>query len=267
MEHNLIAQSLSYTLKGKPLINEISLEFKSGFLHGILGPNGSGKSTFLKTMTGIWKPTAGNILWNGEPLLNKKRQMISRTISLVPQHPLPHFDFLVEDIVAMGRYPYNAYYWNAANGIEGEIVQQSLIAVDAWHLRERRVNHLSQGERQRVYIARALVTESPILLLDEPTASLDIRHQLEIWELLKTFAKNGKIVIAATHDLATAERYCDSLAVLNQGRCIGYGTFSSLMTPDLLYEVFGIVERPCSPCERKFSVSLSPTKETPEICY
>jgi len=239
MDQKLVATSLSYSRNGKRLIEDISLEFRAGVLHGILGPNGSGKSTLLKTMSGIWTPTLGKVFWNGDPLLSQPRQRISRTISLVPQCPSPSFNFLVEEIVAMGRYSHDNRYWNA---VKEHLVYQALSSVDAWHLRGRYVNQLSQGELQRVYIARALITESPILLLDEPTASLDIQHQLEIWQLLQKFVKNGKIVIVTTHDLAIAERFCERIAVLNHGKCIGSGDTSTLLTTTLLQEIFGVVE-------------------------
>lgn len=237
MEHKLIAQSLSYAIEGKQLVDEISLEFSAGHLYGILGPNGSGKSTLLKTLSAIWKPTSGKVYWNGKDLHIQDRQSISKTISLVPQNPQILFDFLVEDIVAMGRFPHDACYWNKT---QEEHLQYALTIVDALHLRSRRINCLSYGERQRVYIARALITESPILLLDEPTASLDIRHQFEIWQLLQKLVAHGKIVIATTHDLSIAERYCHQVSVLNQGRCIESGVFSQVMTPALLKEVFGV---------------------------
>lgn len=249
MQQKLIATDLCYSVNGKDLIKNISLELSSGKLQAILGPNGSGKSTLLKVLTGIWKPTSGSITWNGQPLLSQTRQEISRTVSLVPQNPHPSFDYLVQDIVAMGRYPYDQRYWNIT---DETLVLQALVAVDALHLRQRRVNHLSYGERQRVYIARALVTESPVLLLDEPTASLDIRHQLEIWSLLQTFVEKGKIVVVTTHDLTVAERYCQHVAVLNHGHCIGKGPFNSLMTPHLLKDVFGVIETP-SPSMKYFA--------------
>lgn len=239
MSNKLIARDLCYSIDGKLLIDQISLEFSVGSLYGILGPNGSGKSTFLKTMAGIWKPTCGDVFWNGETLLAKERQLISRTISLVPQNPQIHFDFLVEDVVAMGRYSHDTRYWDKTND---DLIQNALTIVDAWHLRGRRANCLSHGERQRVYIARALITESPILLLDEPTASLDIRHQIEIWQLLLRLVKEGKIIIVSSHDLSIAERYCHQVAVLNHGRCIGDGHFTNVMTQKLMKEVFGVVE-------------------------
>lgn len=241
MHQKLMTNDLCFSLNGKSLLNDISLEFGSGTLQGILGPNGSGKSTFLKVLTGIWKPTSGSILWNGEPLLKKSRQVISRILTLVPQNPQPSFDYLVHDIVAMGRYAYDKKYWNAAD--ETPIVE-ALKAVDALHLRQRCINHISYGERQRVYIARALVTECPVLLLDEPTASLDVRHQIEIWELLKGIAEKGKIVIATTHDLTVAEKHCNHVAVINQGYCLGHGSFNNMMTPQILQDVFGLAEIP-----------------------
>ncbi len=245
MQPKLITTGLSYAIDKKFLLSDISLEFEAGYLHGILGPNGSGKSTLLKLLSGIWKPLTGSVKWNGSPLLCQDRQAISRIISLVPQQPQIAFDFLVEDIVAMGRYAHDRCYWQAAEEPE---IHAALTIVDAWHLRRRYVNQLSYGERQRVYIARALVTASPILLLDEPTASLDIQHQLEIWQLLQKLVENGKIVIVTTHDLAIAEQYCHRISVLNHGTCIGTGQFSALMTPSLLQAIFGVVEAPLAPC-------------------
>lgn len=234
-------QSLTYSIEGKNLVTDISLEFSAGYLHGILGPNGSGKSTLLKTMAGIWIPSSGDVYWQGESLLSQSRQFISRTISLVPQHPQIHFDFLAEDVVAMGKYPHERRYWTA---LDERDLQYVLTVVDAWHLRKRKVNSLSHGERQRIYIARALITESPILLLDEPTASLDIRHQIEIWQLLQQVSEKGKIVIVTTHDLLIAERYCHQISVLNQGSCVSTGTFFDVMSAELLGRVFGIQEEP-----------------------
>lgn len=247
----LIANHLSYALEKKMLLREVSLRFDGGFLHGILGPNGSGKSTLLKNLAGIWRPTSGSILWNGAPLLCQSRQAISQTISFVPQQPQLSFDFLVEEVVAMGRYPYQSAYWNAK---EDKPVIEALHLVDVWNLRHRHVNQLSQGEKQRVYIARALATEAPVLLLDEPTACLDIRHQLEIWDLLHRLVEKGKIVVISTHDLLLAEQHCDRIAVLNQGTCVGEGSFSSLVTPLLLQEVFGVNKHPSSAEGMKYAL-------------
>ena len=236
----LKAESLSYELHKKELIHSISLQFSPGILYGILGPNGSGKTTLLKTLTGIWKPSKGKVLFNDQDLHLKSRREISRSLSLVPQNLSVNFDFTVAEVVAMGRYPHE----NAKPTQEViELIEWALVTVDAWHLRFRHITHLSSGERHRVYIARSLVTESPVLLLDEPAASLDIRHQLEIWHLLKKLASQGKIIIATNHDLGAVERFCDHIAVLHHGQCIAKGSFQEVITPSLLEEVFGVVEK------------------------
>lgn len=242
----LEARSLAYEINQKSLIKEISLNFKPGALYGILGPNGSGKSTFLKTLSGIWLPTKGSVNWNGTPLLNLPRKEISRIITLVPQNPQIHFDFSVSDIVRMGRYPYRSSHCNDA-------LESALKTVDAWHLKDRSILHLSHGERKRIYLARALITESPILLLDEPEASLDLRHKLEIWHLLKTLIKQNKIIIVANHDINASKRFCDEIAVLNEGCCTSSGTFENVMTPACLQEVFG-VSRSKLACTHQFDI-------------
>lgn len=233
----LKTQNLGYKVQGKNLLKEINLEFNPGKLYGILGPNGSGKSTLLKCMTGIWKPTCGQVLWKNELLHHKEKREISRTLSLVPQNPPIPFDFKVWDIVSMGRYPLNASYLGTS--CPG-IIEWALSVVDVWHLKDQNINCLSAGEKQRVYIARTLSTESPVILLDEPTACLDIKHQLQIWELLRSLVQQGKIVAVTIHDLNATERFCDKVAILDQGRCVASGSFHEVMEPSVLRQVFGV---------------------------
>lgn len=230
----LQAESLSYFRNEQPIIQDISLTFSPGILYGILGPNGSGKTTLLKLLTGIWEPTKGHILWQGNNLLQQPRREISRTISLVALNPFIDFDYTVLDIVSMGRYSHNS------SKRDQEVQEWALTVVDAWHLRKRLISQLSHGERQRVYIAQALATESSVLLLDEPTASLDVRHQLEIWQLLQNLLSQGKIVIVTSHDLIATQRFCDQVAVLNHGRCVGIGPAKTIVHSDLLQSVFGV---------------------------
>lgn len=225
-------QNLSYRIQGKPLIHQVSLAFPENGLFGIIGPNGSGKSTLLKCMAGIWNPTDGQVLWKGERLLAKERSEISRLVSFVPQSTHIHFDFTVEDVVKMGRYLHKNKNQN--------LIEWALSIVDILHLRDRKITQISSGERQRVYIARALVTECPILLLDEPTTNLDIRHHLEIWELLKNLSQQGRLIVASNHDLRIAKKYCDGVAVLNEGSCCEQGIFDSIVTESLLQKVFGV---------------------------
>lgn len=231
----LEAHALSYFDGKRPLIQNISLKFIPGTLHGIVGPNGSGKTTFLKSLAGIWDPTSGHVLWQGKELLKQSRREISQTISLVaPQVNLP-FDFSTYEIAAMGLYP-------AQDGSKKH-VETALQTVEAWHLRDRPLVQLSHGERQRVFIARALATNAPIMALDEPTANLDIRHQQGIWNLLRTLASQGKIVIVATHDLISAQRYCGQVAVIHEGRCMASGTPSEVMHEGLWRDVFKVEDK------------------------
>ncbi len=231
----LEAENVCFTLDGKPLIKEINLSFRPGVLYGILGPNGSGKSTLLKNLSGIWTPTDGTVKWNGKPLLTRSRKEISSTISLVPQNPQVHFDFSVEEMVRMGRYPFGSKHCEKET-------EEALRTVDAWHLRGRSILRLSHGERKRVYIARAMITESPVLLLDEPEASLDIRHQLEIWILLRKLVEKNKTIIVTNHDLGATQRFCDEIAVLNHGVCVDHGKYKNVMTDQCLLNVFGVIE-------------------------
>lgn len=233
---SLLLRGLTYRMHLRSLIENISLNFQPGILYGILGPNGSGKSTLLKTMSRIWTPTGGEMFWQGQNLFQLSRLEMSRTLSLVPQNPQLYFDLDVYHMTAMGRYPYGCRSSEAHNRIE-----EALNQVDAWHLRHELLSQLSGGERQRVYIARALATQSPILLLDEPTSHLDLRHQLEIWQLLRTLVNQGKLVIAAVHDLFAARRFCDQLVILNEGRCQATGTYKEMMTSTLLQEIFGVI--------------------------
>lgn len=226
---------LRYSRRGQVLLRNISEKFEEGLIYGLLGPNGSGKSTLLKNISGIWKPDSGRVLWKEDNLHQMPRQEISQTVTLVPQSPVCHFSFCVEELVAMGRYSHQK------NGKREPIIR-SMLSMDILHLRERSITEISGGERQRVYLARALATESPVLLLDEPTSSLDIQHQLQIWELLHKLKTRCRTIIVATHDIAMAKRYCDRILVLKCGDCVASGETSEVLSGELLEEVFGIKE-------------------------
>lgn len=228
----LEAQNISYQVNGKHLIKDVTLSFNPGTIYGILGPNGAGKTTFLKNLAGIWRPTSGRTTWHGKDLMEMERREISKVITLVPQYAMVPFEFTVSEIVSMGRYSHGRH--------DKELFEWALTTVDAWHLKDRRMNQISHGERQRVYIARALVTESPVLLFDEPASSLDIKHQLQIWQLLLTLKDKNRTILIANHDFRTAERYCDQIVVFNEGACLGSDTFSKIMSDDIFTNVFGV---------------------------
>lgn len=231
----LTIKNISYEIKGKTLIKNVSAEFVPGYLYGIVGPNGSGKTTFLKTVAGLLSPTHGNVLWNGSNLMDLSRQEISKIISLVLQAPTAFFDFTVLEMVSMGCYSH-------ACSRKQEFLRSEKVLreVNAWHLKDSLLSQISGGERQRVYIARALATESSVLLLDEPFSHLDLRHQVEVWNILKELVRAGKIVIVSVHDLRSAQHYCDRVMIFNNGECVDLGDYGLVMTPEILQDVFGI---------------------------
>lgn len=235
-------RNLTYLFQHRPLITDISLNFEPGLFYAVLGPNGSGKSTLLKTLARILMPSSGQLFWKNKNLLNLSRKEISQIISLVPQNPQFYFDFTVYQMTLMGRYSLGTSGQNVLDGERSQSIEEALRQVDAWHLRDRPISILSGGEKQRVYIARAIVSQAPILLLDEPTSNLDLRHQLEIWQHLRILVKKGKLVIAALHDIAAVERFCDEVIVLNQGRCHISGNSANVLTPTLLQEIFGVMK-------------------------
>ncbi len=233
----LEAKDLLYKIDDKALINSVSLTFYPKRFYGILGPNGAGKSTLLKLLAKIWTPLRGQVTWRGDNLHEKKRSVISRLISLVSQTTEIPFDFTVEEVVLMGRHPHGE------DTPSDELLFWALNTVDAWHLKKRRITSLSQGEKQRVIIARALMTEAPILLLDEPASSLDLRHQLEIWNLMKELSQKGKLVIATNHDIPLTRRFCDEVIVLKEGQAIAQGETKTTLTKELIQNVFGVKEK------------------------
>lgn len=233
----LKTNKLSYST----LLSEITLSFEPGKVHGLLGPNGAGKSTLLKNLACIWQPTSGSLTWNNSDLLTMDRRAISRILTLVPQNPQLSFDYTVEEFVAMGRY---------AQGCRlSTPIDQALEAADALLFKKRPMTRLSQGERQRVYIARSLATEAPVLLFDEPAANLDIRHQIDIWHLLRKLAAQGKTVIVANHDLPSSKRYCDHIYILRDGRCVAEGRYDTVMTKESLKENFSVSEAESFLCD------------------
>lgn len=227
---------VSYERRGRKLIEGVSLSFQTGKCYAILGPNGAGKSTLLKSIAGIWPATEGEVVLDGECLDEMSRQEISRKVGFVPQVTSELFPFTVAEMVEMGLYgdlqlPRNEW---------GSAVEDVLRQVDAWHLVNKRITELSTGEQKRVFIARALVTRAPILLFDEPNTGLDIRHQLEIWELLVRLSRQGHLVLASVHDLTVAERFFDEVVVMQQGCCVGTGLYREVMTEEMIVELFGV---------------------------
>lgn len=227
----LFVHELSCQVNERFLLNHFSYTFEPGKVYSILGPNGSGKTTLLKSLIGITPCFKGDILWKGHSLATLSRKERSQVITLVPQSPSVAFDFTVTEFVQMGLYA------SAASPNEF-LLTQALAKVDAEHLKQRFVKTLSSGERQRVYIARALIARVPILLFDEPTANLDIRHRLDIWELIDQLKKEDKIILVANHDFSEAKKWSDEMIVLHQGQMVSHGNYRIALNESVLQEVF-----------------------------
>lgn len=213
-------------------VHDVSLRLPAGTLAGLVGPNGSGKSTLLQVAAGLL-PASGEVRWSGLPLNGIDVMERGRLAAWVPQEARFEFGFSVRSVVAQGRF---------AHGDDEQGVDAALARFDLTALAHRPVNRLSGGERQRVLLARALATQAPLQLWDEPLAPLDPRHALEVLMLGRELAKAGRTLLFSLHDLRVA--YClDVVVVLHEGRLRAAGKPEDVLTPDLLREVFGVHAR------------------------
>ncbi len=228
---------------GQWLVRGVSLSVEPGQVTALVGPNGSGKSTLLRLLAGIWRPSEGTALLNGEAIAGMNRRAAARSITLVPQNPHIDIPFTVREVVSMGRYPHLGRF-DAPGSHDFDATQAALVRADVAHLANRRVNELSGGEFQRVVIARSLATESDVILLDEPTAGLDLNHSLETLEMLHQLAEAGAAIAIALHDLNAASRWADVTALLQDGQLVACGRTSEVLTDERVSPVFGVeIER------------------------
>lgn len=231
---------LNFGYNGQPILHNISLEIEPGQMVALLGANGVGKSTLLRVMNGTLKPWDGRVELNGQDLQRLSMQQTARQIALVEQVSKLAWPYTVLQILKLGRFPHRGWF-APYNPHDLAVVEQVLRQTDLWELRQRPLNKLSAGERQRVLVARALVQQPKILLLDEPSSNLDIQHQLKLLEFVRSLALEQKLaVVIAIHDLAMAARYCPRLVVLHRGCVHADGPTEAVLNPSLLQEVFGV---------------------------
>ena len=235
---NIEGVSFAYT---NPLVlDDINLVLPSGKFYGIVGPNGCGKTTFLDLLTGCKKPRSGTIMFREKPLLSYDKRDLARQLALVPQEFDTGFGFTVEEIVLMGRHPHIDRFASPAEK-DWQVVDRAMAAIGIEKLRDRYTNTLSGGQKQRVVVARALAQDTPVLLFDEATSSLDIKYTLQIFNLARNLVrKEGKTVIAVIHNLNLAAAYCDSLIFLKDGRLQQYGPTVETMTAANISQVFDV---------------------------
>ncbi|MEW6736551.1 MAG: ABC transporter ATP-binding protein [Acidobacteriota bacterium] len=234
-------------IAGRWLVRDASLLLRAGHLVAITGPNGSGKSTLIKMLAGLCSLNEGRVSLNGQDLHTLSRRQLAQRIALVPQDTHFDFAFTVRDAVAMGRHPHLGRF-ERLNRSDHCAIEEAMARTDIIHLADRVVTELSGGERQRLLIARSLATQSDVILLDEPTASLDIAHAIDVLKLCQTFATEGKAVVVAMHDLNAAAHYATDVALLSMGRIVAFGTPTDVLTDSRTGTVFGVqAERVITP--------------------
>ena len=237
--NTLEARGITVARGGRRILNRVSLRVEPGVVMAIAGPNGSGKSTLLRALAGIWPIAEGLVALDGKPLDMLGRRAIAQRIAFVAQDNKLDFAFSVAEIVAMGRYPHRGRF-ECATSADRQSIEGAMEWCGISELRGRAVNTLSGGERQRVVIARSLAVQPEFILLDEPTANLDVEHAIRILDLCAELARAGKAVVLATHDLNAVVRYTSQAVLIESGRIAFCGPRSEIVTTQTLEEVFQV---------------------------
>ena len=232
--------SFRYAADGPLVVDDLTVRLADGALVGILGPNGSGKTTLLRLLSGTRRPSAGQVMLDKQSLHRMSRRDVARRIAVVPQDTELAFEYSAIEIVLMGRHPHLGVFT-----VEGpddiRIAREALAATGTAHLADRPFHELSGGEKQRVVIAAALAQSAGLLLLDEPTASLDLGYQLEVSSLLQRLNQDQGVTMAiSTHDLNLAAAICRELILMRDGRVLATGPTSEVLTPENVRRLYDV---------------------------
>lgn len=235
----LTIQSINFHRGSRAIFKDLSFSVEQGKFIALIGPNGTGKSTLLKCLAGIYSINSGSIKLLDAPLHSLKPLDIAKRITYMPQTTTLATNFTVQQVVEMGRFPHKKRFsnWSTADKLA---VDQALEQVGIRHLKDRFVPSLSGGERQLVYLAKAIAQETDILLLDEPTSDLDIYYQVVVTDIVHSLVKEGKTVIAAIHDINLATRICDQCILLRDGKVVAYNAPSLILNIENIEETFQV---------------------------
>ena len=237
-DHELAARGVSVSLGGTPVLRSVSFAARPGLVTGLVGPNGAGKSTLLRVMAGVLRPDAGSVRLGAADLSELPARARARQVAYLPQHEAAH-PFTALETVLMARYPHLTRF--ALEGADDRRIARAAMALtETQRFENRQLDRISGGERQRVLLARALAQQARVLLLDEPVAGLDLRHQLAAMETLRSEVVGGVAVVVALHDVWLASRYCDRLTLLSGGEVVAEGTPAEVFTLRRFREVFGV---------------------------
>jgi iron complex transport system ATP-binding protein len=239
-EPGLAVSEVTAGYAGRPVLRGVSLTAFPGEVTGLIGPNGSGKTTFVRVVSRGLAPRAGTVTVNGRDPYTTSAREAAKVMAVVPQEVVPAFSYTVLELVLMGRAPYRSL-WGGGGDEDWARARWAMQAASVQHLADRPYEELSAGERQRVILAQALAQDAPVLLLDEPTTHLDVRHVVEILAVVRGLARTqAKTVVAVFHDLNLASAYCDRIHAMDAGRVVASGPPASVLTGRLVREVFGV---------------------------
>jgi iron complex transport system ATP-binding protein len=257
--------NVSFAYGERPVLKGLNVSVDRKSFWAVVGPNGAGKSTFLNLLCGQLKPDTGDVFVDGRAASSYSVRRLAGVLSMVRQEFVPAFGFTVRQTVMMARYHRrsSALFENAE---DIEAVDAALKATDTLDFADRPLGHLSGGERQRVFIARALAQETPVLLLDEPTSHLDLKHQIRIFDLLKQMqCEQGKTILLVTHDLNLAAQYCDRVLLLGEKGAYFHGLPGEVLNPAQIQAVFGVRGYQGRIDKERFFMPLGNfSKDTPE---
>lgn len=230
---------VAFRLGDREVLEGVSLEVRPGEVVALVGRNGAGKTTVVRVASGVWTPRRGRVSLGGREISAWSRRELARRVAVVPQQTTVPFPFRVADVVLMGRTPHLGPL-RFEGREDAARAEEAMERLGIASLAERSVLELSGGERQLTMVARALCQDAELILLDEPTAFLDLKHRLEVLAVVRELATQGRAALVVSHDLGLAARFCDRMAILAGGRVLADGTPGRVLAPDLLRQGFGI---------------------------